>query len=110
MNVIGISFSIACFLYGWSPVITNTGREFQIIRHNINNVELCVSNYGKFGQDETGWLLFRLFPGHLLVLCRLFCFLLAGWLFAATGQQYHGEKKRDESACESMSHLISLWG
>ncbi len=32
----------------------NTGREFQIIRHNINNVELCVSNYGKFGQDETG--------------------------------------------------------
>ena len=30
------------------------GREFQILRHNINQVECCVSNYGKFGQDETG--------------------------------------------------------
>ena len=54
MHVIGISLSITCFLYSWSPITTNTGREFQIIRHNINNVELCVSNYGKFGQDETG--------------------------------------------------------
>jgi hypothetical protein len=54
MKVICISLSITCILYGWSPIITNTGREFQIIRHNINNVELCVSNYGKFGQDETG--------------------------------------------------------
>jgi hypothetical protein len=29
-------------------------RDFQIVRHNINNIELCVSNFGKFGQDETG--------------------------------------------------------
>ncbi|MCK4941653.1 hypothetical protein KAS45_06125, partial [candidate division WOR-3 bacterium] len=33
---------------------TPANREFQIIRHNINQVEICVSNYGKFGQDETG--------------------------------------------------------
>jgi hypothetical protein len=31
-----------------------TGRNFEILRHNINQVEMCVSNYGKFGQDETG--------------------------------------------------------
>jgi hypothetical protein len=29
-------------------------REFQILRHNVNNIEMCISNYGKFGQDETG--------------------------------------------------------
>ncbi|MGD8979843.1 MAG: hypothetical protein PVH23_07215, partial [candidate division WOR-3 bacterium] len=29
------------------------GREFQILRHNVNRVEMCVSNYGKFGQDDT---------------------------------------------------------
>jgi hypothetical protein len=33
---------------------SQSGREFQIIRHNINQVEMCISNYGKFGQDETG--------------------------------------------------------
>ena len=37
---------------------TKTGiqscREFQIKRHNINQVEMCISNYGKFGQDEIG--------------------------------------------------------
>ena len=29
-------------------------RAFMILRHNVNQVEMCVSNYGKFGQDETG--------------------------------------------------------
>ncbi|MEO0165683.1 MAG: hypothetical protein ABIL39_06055 [candidate division WOR-3 bacterium] len=29
-------------------------RPFQIVKHNINNVEMCVSNYGKFGQTEAG--------------------------------------------------------
>lgn len=29
-------------------------REFQVLRHDTNQVEMCVSNYGKFGQDETG--------------------------------------------------------
>ena len=29
-------------------------RAFQILRHNGNNVEMCISNYGKFGQHETG--------------------------------------------------------
>jgi hypothetical protein len=32
----------------------NPIRDFEILRHNVNNVELCISNYGKFGQDETG--------------------------------------------------------
>jgi hypothetical protein len=29
-------------------------RLFQVVRHNINQVEICVSNFGTFGQDETG--------------------------------------------------------
>jgi hypothetical protein len=29
-------------------------RDFQIVRHDTNQVKICVSNYGKFGQDETG--------------------------------------------------------
>lgn len=33
---------------------TTTGRGHEILRHNVNQVEMCVSNYGKFGQDETG--------------------------------------------------------
>ncbi len=33
---------------------SQSGREFQIKRHNINQVEMCISNFGKFGQDETG--------------------------------------------------------
>jgi hypothetical protein len=32
----------------------SSGRAFEILRHNVNQVEMCVSNYGKFGQDETG--------------------------------------------------------
>lgn len=35
--------------------VPNLGwRNFEIVRHNINQVEMCVSNYGKFGQDENG--------------------------------------------------------
>ncbi|MCK4941524.1 hypothetical protein KAS45_05480, partial [candidate division WOR-3 bacterium] len=30
------------------------GRAFEILIHNINQVEMAVSNYGKFGQDEAG--------------------------------------------------------
>jgi hypothetical protein len=33
---------------------SQSGREFQTKRHNINQVEMCISNFGKFGQDETG--------------------------------------------------------
>jgi hypothetical protein len=33
---------------------TELNRGFMIVRHNVNEVEMCVSNYGKFGQDETG--------------------------------------------------------
>jgi len=28
--------------------------EFQIAEHNINNIEMCVSNYGKIGQTQDG--------------------------------------------------------
>jgi hypothetical protein len=33
---------------------SDRNRNFQILRHNVNRVEMCISNYGKFGQDETG--------------------------------------------------------
>ena len=33
---------------------SDLGRVFQVVRHDTNEVEMCVSNYGKFGQDETG--------------------------------------------------------
>jgi hypothetical protein len=36
------------------PMPVDLGREFQILRHNVNQVEMCISNYGKFGQDESG--------------------------------------------------------
>ncbi|MGD9380260.1 MAG: hypothetical protein PVI51_06800, partial [candidate division WOR-3 bacterium] len=41
-------------LWARSANSTASGREFQILRHNVNQIEMCVSNYGKFGQDETG--------------------------------------------------------
>lgn len=31
-----------------------TNRPFQVVRHDTNEVEMCISNIGKFGQDETG--------------------------------------------------------
>jgi hypothetical protein len=33
---------------------TWSGREFQIKMHDINQVEMCISNFGKFGQTATG--------------------------------------------------------
>jgi hypothetical protein len=33
---------------------SNPIRVFQTIRHNVNQVEMCVSNFGKFGQNEVG--------------------------------------------------------
>ena len=33
---------------------SNPTRVFQTIRHNVNQVEMCVSNFGKFGQNEVG--------------------------------------------------------
>jgi hypothetical protein len=29
-------------------------RQFHVVRHDINEVEMCISNFGIFGQDETG--------------------------------------------------------
>ncbi|UCG30536.1 MAG: hypothetical protein JSV53_01275, partial [candidate division WOR-3 bacterium] len=54
MKGICVLLSTVFCLFGRTLITTNTGREFQILRHNVNNVELCISNYGKFGQDETG--------------------------------------------------------
>jgi len=33
---------------------SRSSRAWQIVRHDTNQVEMCISNYGKFGQDETG--------------------------------------------------------
>lgn len=30
------------------------GRAFRVVRHDANDVEICVSNFGTLGQDETG--------------------------------------------------------
>ena len=35
-------------------VTTTSGRAHQILVHNVNQVEMCVSNYGPFGQTEAG--------------------------------------------------------
>jgi len=42
------------FAFSRNKYPAQSGREFQILRHNINNIEMCISNFGKFGQDETG--------------------------------------------------------
>ncbi len=42
------------FAFSRTKYPVQSGREFQILRHNINNIEMCISNFGKFGQDETG--------------------------------------------------------
>lgn len=42
------------FAFSRTKYPAQSGREFQILRHNINNIEMCISNFGKFGQDETG--------------------------------------------------------
>ncbi|HEX7319450.1 MAG TPA: hypothetical protein VF399_03720 [bacterium] len=41
---------------GFSRTATpvNQSRTFQILVHNINQVEMCVSNFGKFGQGVSG--------------------------------------------------------
>jgi len=51
--------TIFLFLYTFS--LANTAgppqpcREYQIKVHDINQVELSVSNYGKYGQNTDGW-------------------------------------------------------
>lgn len=37
-----------------TPSDVTYSRGYQIKIHNINRVEMCVSNYGKFGQNESG--------------------------------------------------------
>jgi hypothetical protein len=47
---------IAVFGFGRTagPVQSNPGRSFQIKKHDINQVEMSISNYGKFGQTVSG--------------------------------------------------------
>uniref|UniRef100_A0A7C4TBU0 T9SS type A sorting domain-containing protein n=1 Tax=candidate division WOR-3 bacterium TaxID=2052148 RepID=A0A7C4TBU0_UNCW3 len=50
---------LVLFLFGLSktavpPSGKYSNRPFEIKKHNINQVEMCVSNYGKFGQTEAG--------------------------------------------------------
>ena len=42
------------FAFSRTKYPAQSGRDFLILRHNINNIEMCISNFGKFGQDETG--------------------------------------------------------
>ena len=35
-------------------MVLDPTRAFQVLRHDGNQVEMCISNFGKFGQDETG--------------------------------------------------------
>ncbi len=37
-----------------TAISSEPARAFQIIRHDTNQVEMCISNYGKFGQTEAG--------------------------------------------------------
>jgi len=45
---------IAISLGAGAVISSQSVRVLQIVRHDTNQVEMCISNYGKFGQDETG--------------------------------------------------------
>jgi hypothetical protein len=36
------------------PVLVPSGRAFETVRHNINNLTMVITNKGTFGQDESG--------------------------------------------------------
>ncbi|HEX7319143.1 MAG TPA: T9SS type A sorting domain-containing protein [bacterium] len=52
--IIGISTIIAFLMLASTRFPTSPGRPFQIKVHNINQVELSISNFGKFGQTQGG--------------------------------------------------------
>ena len=45
---------IAVFAFSRTAGLIQGSREFQLKTHNVNQVELVISNYGMFGQDEVG--------------------------------------------------------
>lgn len=49
---------ISCLVltFGRSFVSLDFYRDFEIKKHDINQVECCVSNYGKFGQSVASWV------------------------------------------------------
>jgi len=42
--------SLSCLALGRPAVLPQSGRGFQVMIHDINQVEMCISNFGKFGQ------------------------------------------------------------
>ena len=42
------------FAFSRTKYPAQSGREFMAVRHNINNIEMCITNYGTFGQHEAG--------------------------------------------------------
>ena len=55
IKFITVFFFIAALVYS-DPAVPNnqTGREYQVKVHDINQVEMSVSNYGMFGKSEEG--------------------------------------------------------
>ncbi len=49
-----VVLSLALCLGSSTAISSEPARAFQILRHDTNQVEMCISNYGKFGQSETG--------------------------------------------------------
>lgn len=48
---------VACIAAGLSAgavTSSNPSRAWQIVRHDTNQVEMCISNYGTFGQSDAG--------------------------------------------------------
>jgi hypothetical protein len=54
MKKYALILSMVVCLVANTKTDSQSGREFQTKRHNINQVEMCITNYGKFGQDEIG--------------------------------------------------------
>ncbi len=45
--------SIGLFLSAYTENVSQPVRAFQTMRHNINHIEMCITNFGKFGQRES---------------------------------------------------------
>jgi hypothetical protein len=53
-RILTLILMLAIVAFARTAVYSNQYRPAQIKIHNINNIECCVSNYGKFGQTEAG--------------------------------------------------------
>ncbi len=50
VRLLVLFFSLSCIALCRPTVLPQSGREFQVMIHDINQVEMCISNFGKFGQ------------------------------------------------------------